>query len=639
MVYAVHETRTGKTYACKVVSKSSLTKERARKKMQTEIRIHRAVDCAHVVKFVRCFDDDANVYIIMELCSNKTLSDVVKTRGKLTEDEAAPYLREVVAAGHHLHAMKVIHRDLKLGNLFLTQRGWDEVANADVGPGKDPTLGVFNDDDKNGSDSLRLKIGDFGLACALERGVRRKTICGTPNYIAPEVLEGSKGMGHSYEVDTWSFGVIVYTLLFGAPPFQTKEVKQTYKRIRAGDYSFPPDVVVHESTKELIRAALHPDPGRRPSFREIASHPLLKRGASEWTLRDVAPTPYAPRVPDSPTPKSRKVTAASNDGADVRARSPLRAVENGARAAGTKTPLRSAPVESPKSTASRTKKLPVLEDVLHSRSPSYARERERARARDTSEESDSARADGGADAGGVAAELDGLRIARAPPKLTIADFPHLWVKQWWDFSEKFGVGYVLSDGSVGVLFNDLSRLVFESASRVAYRVAPDIPAIERGESAPKTVRVDIECDVAPNRDMQKKIAIAESFRSRLLNAAGAAQIETSRGGLSAALSLSRDVAPYAMPNDEEGAPYVKDWFRTSKGVFWRLSNRTVQCNFVDGSEILLATASRLVVFTDASGKQGVHALEDEAFETDRNLYRAMRWTKDLITVATTRRPC
>jgi len=636
MVYAVHETRTGKTYACKVVSKSSLAKERARKKMQTEIRIHRAVDCAHVVKFVRCFDDDANVYIIMELCSNKTLSDVVKTRGKLTEDEAAPYLREVVAAGHHLHAMKVIHRDLKLGNLFLTQRGWEEVTNAEFGPGKDPTLGVFHDDasDESCSRDSRLKIGDFGLACALEHGVRRKTICGTPNYIAPEVLEGSKGMGHSYEVDTWSFGVILYTLLFGSPPFQTKEIKQTYKRIRAGDYSFPPDVVVEESTKELIRAALHPDPGHRPSFQEIASHPLLKRGASDWTLSDVKPTPYTPRAPESPTPKSRKVVESSSANGDVDvdvgARSPLRAVDNGARSAAPKTPLR-VPVGSPKTKAVSTKKLPVLEDVLNSRSPSYARER------NASNELALASRGGGGDASRIADEFDSLRLARSPPKVTIADFPHLWVKQWWDFTSKFGVGYVLSDGSVGVIFNDRSRLVFESPTVVAYRVAPDIPAIERGASAPETVRLDIERDTPPDRDVNKKITIASSFRSRLLADADAKPIETSRGGLSAALSLSHTVAPYATTSDEEGAPYVKDCFRTSKGVFWRLSNRTVQCNFVDGSEILLATASRLVVFTDASGKQGAHALEDRAFETDHDLRRAMRWTKDMITVATTRR--
>ena len=206
VVYSMQDPSTGESFAAKVVAKSTLEKERARMKILTEIRIHRSVANGHVVRFVRCFEDAANVYIIMELCSNKTLADVVKQRGCLTEPEAACYLREIVTAVAHLHAMRVIHRDLKLGNLFLTPAGLDEAGS---GPGTDPALNV---EEAGG----RLKIGDFGLACRLESDDERKTtICGTPNYIAPEVLAGSKGSGHSYEVDVWSVGVIMYTLLVG----------------------------------------------------------------------------------------------------------------------------------------------------------------------------------------------------------------------------------------------------------------------------------------------------------------------------------------------------------------------------------------------------------------------------------------
>ena len=100
-----------------------------------------------------------------------------------------------------MHSNRVIHRDLKLGNLFLTEK-------------------------------MEIKVGDFGLAAKIEfEGERRRTICGTPNYIAPEVLENKNG--HSYEVDIWSFGVILYTMLIGKPPFETSDVKTTYKRIKA----------------------------------------------------------------------------------------------------------------------------------------------------------------------------------------------------------------------------------------------------------------------------------------------------------------------------------------------------------------------------------------------------------------------
>ena len=111
---------------------------------------------------------------------------------------------------------------------------------------------------------MEIKLGDFGLATRLEYdGERKKTICGTPNYIAPEILEGK---GHSYEVDVWSVGVILYTQLIGKPPFETPEVKATYKRIKACQYSFPDHVSISEAAKNLITKILVLDPSRRPTL-------------------------------------------------------------------------------------------------------------------------------------------------------------------------------------------------------------------------------------------------------------------------------------------------------------------------------------------------------------------------------------
>ncbi len=130
-----------------------------------------------------------------------------------------------------MRAEKVIHRDLKLGNLFLDQ-------------------------------DMRLKVGDFGLATKVTYdGEKKRTICGTPNYIAPEVL--SSRIGHSFEVDIWSLGVIIYTLLFGRPPFETSDVKKTYKRIKLNNYTFPEHVKVPSSAKDLISRILKSDPSER----------------------------------------------------------------------------------------------------------------------------------------------------------------------------------------------------------------------------------------------------------------------------------------------------------------------------------------------------------------------------------------
>jgi polo-like kinase 1 len=126
----------------------------------------------------------------------QTLNELLKRRKILTEVEVKFYLIQIISAVKHIHSRRIIHRDLKLGNFFL-------------------------------ADGLEVKVGDFGLATRLSyEGERRKTICGTPNYIAPEVLEGTIGYhagkkGHSYEVDIWSLGVIAFALLFGRPPFET----------------------------------------------------------------------------------------------------------------------------------------------------------------------------------------------------------------------------------------------------------------------------------------------------------------------------------------------------------------------------------------------------------------------------------
>lgn len=131
---------------------------------------------------------------------------MLKKRKKLTPKEVKYFMIQILSAVQHMHSNRIIHRDLKMGNIFINK-------------------------------NMELKVGDFGLATKLEFPEEKKrTVCGTPNYIAPEIIEGTAG--HSYEVDIWSCGVICYALAFGKPPFETNEVKSTYAKIKLCKYEF-----------------------------------------------------------------------------------------------------------------------------------------------------------------------------------------------------------------------------------------------------------------------------------------------------------------------------------------------------------------------------------------------------------------
>ncbi|TNY19609.1 kinase-like domain-containing protein [Rhodotorula diobovata] len=248
--------------ALKVIDKRQLKSTKTKSKLFAEIKIHQAMQHPNVIAFEHCFEDEGNVYMQLELCSNGSLLDLLRIRKRYSEPEARFYLTQLVGACDYMHANSVIHRDLKLGNLMLD-------ANMD------------------------LRVGDFGLAALVKfPGERKKTICGTPNYIAPEILFDTKG-GHSFEVDIWSIGVILYTLLIGRPPFQTKDVKNIYRKIRDNAYTFPTDHALSPESLDLISWILRPTPSERPSLAQILAHPWFVTG------------PFPPRVSTRATDPAR----------------------------------------------------------------------------------------------------------------------------------------------------------------------------------------------------------------------------------------------------------------------------------------------------------------------------------------------
>lgn len=144
------------------------------------------------------------------------------------------------------------------------------------------------------NENMEVKIGDFGLAAKLDfTGERRKTICGTPNYLAPEIIAN---LGHSYEVDIWSLGVVIYTLLYGRPPFETSDVKKTYKRIRECQYTFNEDISVSPNAKNLIAKLLVVDPSKRLTLDQILVHPFMTNNRIPKQLPPSVLTQSLPRT-------------------------------------------------------------------------------------------------------------------------------------------------------------------------------------------------------------------------------------------------------------------------------------------------------------------------------------------------------
>ncbi|CAK4692980.1 unnamed protein product [Aphanomyces euteiches] len=386
--YEVVCNTTGAKFAGKIVEKASLVKTKARLKFSSEIRIHKMLLHPRVVEFKHYFEDESNCYMLLELCTHQSLSDLLRRRKRLTEHEVRYYIKQLVEGIAYLHSKCVIHRDLKLGNLFL-------------------------------SSDMQLKIGDFGLASLLDsREEKRRTMCGTPNYIAPEILNGHHNNGHSFEVDIWSTGVVMYTLLVGKPPFETKDVKNTYKLIRAIEYTFPSDVSISASAKSLIMDFLQKDPLRRPTIASIQAHPFLTNEPILQSLPDSAMF-VAPPITHHMTSQKRSPLATLDDTRSNR-RSPP-------------------PATSPKPPAPEPD---VLDVMAHNLSTAFF-----LAASDNSE------------------NVIGQEILQA--KLEVDETPiepaTLWVLQYVDYTSKYGLGYLLSNQCTGVYFNDATKIISSSA--------------------------------------------------------------------------------------------------------------------------------------------------------------------------------
>eukprot|EP01129_Flabellula_baltica_P010202 TRINITY_DN428_c0_g1_i1.p1 TRINITY_DN428_c0_g1~~TRINITY_DN428_c0_g1_i1.p1 ORF type:complete len:313 (-),score=69.91 TRINITY_DN428_c0_g1_i1:21-908(-) len=235
-VYRCVHRQSGQVYAVKIVSVKGLS-EKEIQKILKEIQLLTISDSHGVVKLIETFKSLSHLYLVMELARGGELFDFVASRGHLSEAEACWIIVQLLNGLLTIHSRGVVHRDLKLENILITD-----------------------------TTNLTVKISDFGLATQFNQRKLKKS-CGTPEYVAPEVLISQE---YDNRCDLWSLGVIAYMLLSGYPPFYGNDNEDIFSRVIYGDFDFRMPVwrTISEEAKEFIRGLLIVEPDERADVEE-----------------------------------------------------------------------------------------------------------------------------------------------------------------------------------------------------------------------------------------------------------------------------------------------------------------------------------------------------------------------------------
>ena len=550
--YEMKRVDTGKIFAAKVFDKKGLSNGRSRKKLINEIKLHKKLHHLNIVNFEHFFEDKENVYILLELCSNQTLNELVKRRKRLGEIEVQCYSLQIIKALKYIHNHRIIHRDLKLGNLFLTSK-------------------------------LELKLGDFGLAAKLEYdGQRRKTVCGTPNYIAPEILE--KKNGHSYEVDIWSLGVVMYTMLFGRPPFETADVKLTYKRIKMNSYKFPENIKVDPSAKKLISSILNLDPSKRPSLDAIVEHEFFK-------IYHTIPLTLPLSTLSCPLSPEYIAKFAKNDN---------RTNANYGNYGGNN----------------------LLNDA-----PSSGRAKENGgnnEGFDNEFEDQMLKKIG--DGNGYLNDLNGGAVPNIPPE---KNYFNRRISRYFDYATKFGFVYFINNTHIGICFNDYSNILQhiskdQNEQDLANTNNYDYIYLEKdAQSSQNFDEIELENYLASkntSKDIIKKFDIFKHIVKKHIK-----DFEEVKK-----IKFINNATTYNNEGVINKLFFVKKFLISKTAVLFRLSNKLIQIFFSDGTEVTFSTETTDFLFKNKKGEEEQESIQNAMNGDDNELIKKIKIAKNML---------
>ncbi|KAK1166979.1 calcium/calmodulin-dependent protein kinase type 1D-like [Acipenser oxyrinchus oxyrinchus] len=243
-VVLAEEKSTGKMFAVKCIPKKALKGKES--SIENEIAVLRKIKHENIVALEDIYESPNHLYLIMQLVSGGELFDRIVEKGFYTEKDASTLIRQVLDAVNYLHKMSIVHRDLKPENLLYF----------------------------NPADESKIMISDFGLSKMEGTGDVMSTACGTPGYVAPEVLAQKP---YSKAVDCWSIGVIAYILLCGYPPFYDENDSKLFEQILKAEYEFdaPYWDDISDSAKDFISSLMEKDPNKRYTCDQALRHPWI----------------------------------------------------------------------------------------------------------------------------------------------------------------------------------------------------------------------------------------------------------------------------------------------------------------------------------------------------------------------------
>ncbi|XP_048393537.1 MAP/microtubule affinity-regulating kinase 3a isoform X8 [Stegostoma tigrinum] len=240
---------TGREVAIKIIDKTQLNPT-SLQKLFREVRIMKCLNHPNIVKLFEVIETEKTLYLVIEYASGGEVFDYLVAHGRMKEKEARAKFRQIVSAVQYCHQKQIVHRDLKAENLLL-------------------------DADMN------IKIADFGFSNEFTVGSKLDTFCGSPPYAAPELFQGKKYDGP--EVDVWSLGVILYTLVSGSLPFDGQNLKELRERVLRGKYRIP--FYMSTDCENLLKRFLVLNPSKRGTLEQIMKDRWINAGHDDDELR------------------------------------------------------------------------------------------------------------------------------------------------------------------------------------------------------------------------------------------------------------------------------------------------------------------------------------------------------------------